>query len=115
MKNRKLLFFGILFCYAFMYIATSKQPLCNDDCEKTEKVASILLQDKKYVQSVYRCTQPRISDTLCVFVKDMIGINWNLLADTTCLLATQNGLLQQKIFVLKGNYPYDTVARKICP
>lgn len=115
MKNRKLLFFGLLFCYAFMYIATTKKMPCEDDCEKVRSVR-IAYENKSYVTSVNRCSFPRVSDTLCIYVKDTIGVDWNHLADTTCIIATQQGLLQQKIFILKsGTIPFDTLARKICP
>lgn len=115
MKNRKLLFFGILFCYAFMYIATTKQPLCVGDCEKVRSVR-IAYKSKNYVVAVERCSFPRVSDTLCIYVKDTTGVDWNHLADTTCIIATQQGLLQQKILILKnGTVPFDTLARKICP
>jgi hypothetical protein len=115
MKNRKLLFFGILFCYAFMYIATSKRPICDGDCEKVRSVR-IAYKSKSYVLSVERCSFPRVSDTLCIYVKDTTGINWNQLADTTCIVAAQQGLSQQKVFILKtGTVPFDTLARKICP
>lgn len=117
MRKIKLLILSlILIIYASLYIATSKDVPCEGDCEKLSQITYALSNSRTYVFGVYRCTQPRISDSLCVYVKDTLGINWNLFADTVCIIATQHGLLQQKIFVLKtGTSPPDTLARKICP
>ena len=106
----------IFIVYAFLYIATTKNIPCDGDCEKVYQTGIVLRNSRTYVYGVYRCTQPRISDTLCVMVKDTIGINWNLFADTVCIIATQQGLIRQKIFVLKnGTSPPDTLSRKVCP
>ena len=115
MQYKKPLFFLLLTGYALLYTATSKQVPCDDDCEKTGRVFQQLSTNRTYVYGVYRCTQPRPSDTLCVLVRDTSGINWNMFADTACKIATQQGLLQQKIFILKnGTNPYDTLAKKLC-
>ena len=114
MKYSKFVFFAILFGYSFLYIATSKS-FCDEDCEKVGLVEEGLI-GKSYVNYVGRCSYSRVSDTLCVYVKDTTGVDWNHLADTTCVLAAQQGLLQQKIFILKyGTMSRDTLARKSCP
>ena len=106
----------IVIVYASLYIATSKDVPCEGDCQKVYETGIAISNSRTYVYGVYRCTQPRISDTLCIIVKDTLGINWNLFADTVCIIATQQGLIQQKIFVLKsGTSPPDTLARKVCP
>ena len=106
----------ILIGYALLYIATKKNT-CFEDCQKINELNQALLQNRQsYFYGAGRCTYRGQSDTLCVSVKDTLGINWNLFADTVCLLATQKGLLRQKIFILKtGIYPPDTLARKVCP
>jgi hypothetical protein len=116
MKRNKLLFAVILFGYAFLYIATSYAAKCEDDCEKTSNTYQELVQTRPYVYSVRRCTNQAVSDTLCVYVRDTTGINWSLFADTACMVATQQGLPRQKIYVIKaGSLIHDTVAFKICP
>ncbi len=119
MAYKKLIFFAILFCYSFLYIATSRPFVCpDDDCEKMAGFQEALRNGREsYVINAYRCSFNRISDTICVYVRDTSGINWNLLADTACNIATQKGLLQQKIFLLKLGQvsPVDTVVRRQCP
>jgi hypothetical protein len=68
------------------------------------------------VYSANRCGSPYIpSDSICVYVKDTIGINWDIIADSTCYFATQAGLPQQKIFILKTGFPTDTLVKRQCP
>ncbi len=114
-KNSVLVLLVCLVFYAGLYIATSKQYICEGDCEKLIKITEVLQANKSYVYGASRCTGRQGSDTLCVYVQDTIGIDWNNLADTTCHIAQENGLFQQKVFVIKnGTFPNDTVARKIC-
>lgn len=115
--NKKLLLLPvILLGYSLLYIATSYHAPCEGDCEKTTKVSQSLRENRPYVNNVYRCTYQPNSDTLCIYVNDTTGIDWNLFADTVCMTATQYGLPQQKIFVLKfSGAAYDTVAKKVCP
>jgi hypothetical protein len=116
MFKNKLLLFSVLLGYAFLYIATSYQPRCEDDCEKISNVSQALSGTRPYVFTVRRCTNQAVSDTLCIFVRDTAGINWSLFADTACMTATQYGLPRQKILVINVEVsPYDTVATKICP
>jgi hypothetical protein len=116
MQHKKTLFFLILFSYAALYIATSKQIICESDCQKRIEVYNALSAGRTYVYMVNRCTAPVISDSLCIFVHDTSGINWNLFADTACLVATQQGLPRQKIFIIRnGNTGNDTLAQKVCP
>jgi hypothetical protein len=106
----------ILIAFSLLYLATSYQVPCEDDCAKVYSVDTTMSRNRDYVFWVSRCSGTQQSDSLCVYVKDTIGINWNLLADTVCAVATQNGLARQKIFIIKTNVtPPDTVARKICP
>lgn len=115
-KHSILLLPIIVLLYAALYIATSYSVPCEGDCEKVSKVGDVLRNAKSYVYGAFRCTYLQGSDTLCIYVKDTIGVDWSRLADTTCFIAQENGLLQQKIFVVKNAvFPNDTVARKICP
>jgi hypothetical protein len=114
----KLLLACILGLYAFLYVATSYQAPCDGDCAVVEEVAIKLRKNREtYVYGAYRCGFNRGTDTLCVYVKDTSGINWSLIADSTCFFANQVGLAQQKIFVLKSvpGLGIDTLARKNCP
>lgn len=98
-------------------MATKRVLPCEGDCAKVIEVQQALRNGREsYVLNVYRCGYNMISDTLCIFVKDTTGINWNSLADAACFEASQRGLLQQKIFVIKNfSSPSDTLARTICP
>jgi hypothetical protein len=118
MRKIKLLILPlILLGYAFLYMATSvDKSICIDDCEKVHNLSEELHSTRDYVFAVSRCTNVAVSDTLCVYVKDTIGINWNLLADTVCMLATQKGLLRQKLFLMRTvNSIRDTILFKQCP
>jgi len=118
MKKSKVVVLAlVLFFYAGLYLATTKKDVCiTGDCEKIFLVTEALRNAKSYVYSANRCTYRQGSDTLCIFVKDTTGVNWNALADTACLVAQDKGLLQQKIFIIKADhFPNDTVARKVCP
>ncbi len=115
-KIRYLIFVLIFVVYSALHIATSYQAPCIDDCEKVSDFSKALTTNRDYVYGAYRCTNAAISDTLCVQVKDTIGINWNLLADTACILATQNGLPRQKLFFIRNsNAVRDTILVKQCP
>jgi len=112
----------VVLSYVFMYTETKERYLCDDDCEKIQAIDSMLIKSHDYVYTVYRCYQsystPQASDTLCVNVKDTIGVNWDLLADTICMLASQNGLNHQKVFIYKydtATYLFDTLVKKNCP
>ena len=114
MKKHILLIIAVVF-YSLLYVATSYPGSCLEDCQKITDLDTTLRKNRDYVYGVTRCTVYAGSDTLCVYVKDTTGINWNLLADTTCILATSKGLLRQKVFILKSaTYPPDTLARKTC-
>lgn len=116
MNKNKLFICCILAIYAFLYLATSVPDKCDDDCQKRANVFQQLLVNRPYVSNLYRCTNQANSDTLCVYVRDTTGIDWNLFADTVCMTTTQSGLPRQKIFVLKfTGAAYDTVAKKVCP
>ena len=112
-RYRFLVFFCILVFYSFLYIATRKEPPCNNDCPKIQAVTGILVAGKGYIYGLSRCEDPR---ALCVLVRDTVGVDWNHLADTTCYLAKREELIAQRVFILKnGSYPYDTLGRANCP
>lgn len=118
MKIVKLLLLPLLlFSFAFLFMATSKVLPCEGDCATVQDVYMALRNGREsYVNYVYRCGYNQVSDTLCIFVKDTTGINWNSLADTACMEASRRGLTRQKIFVIKDlSSPIDTLARIICP
>lgn len=115
--NKSLILSLIIVGYAFVYIATSKDP-CSGDCKKIEIIRESLKLNRPYLLGVYRCINNyRTIDSLCVKVTDTTGVNWGLLADTACMVASQNGLPDQKIFILrfsKTSSNYDTLAFKEC-
>lgn len=116
-KIKLLLLLAICVFYSFLFIATKPNVPCDDDCEKINAVDSRLRTTREgYIFAVGRCSYKRISDSLCVYVRDTTGINWNLLADTVCMIATENGLPPQKVLIMKvGTSPLDTLVKKQCP
>ncbi len=115
-RNHKFLFLLIVAAYSFLYLATSYHVPCEGDCEKVSVVHQKIRNNREsYVYSVNRCSRNLVSDTLCVYVKDTVGIDWNFLADSTCYFATQAGLPRQKIFILKSGFPTDTLVIRQCP
>jgi len=116
MKRFKVLLLPlILISYALLYIATTKVFICNEDCNNVMRVDTTLTRRYNYVWNVARCGANVVTDTLCIYVKDTAGINWDLFADTTCQVATQVGLSRQKIFIIKATTPFDTLVKKQCP
>lgn len=117
-KIKFLILSLILMGYALLYMATSKET-CFEECEKIYKLNESLKLNRPYVLGASRCVYTyRTVDSLCVQVKDTIGINWNLLADTVCMIAAQKGLLNQKVLILvyrNATFTYDTLAYKQCP
>lgn len=115
-KRTGLVILVLIIClYAFMYTDT-KTYSCSDDCQKIYALDTTLMHDRDYIFGVYRCSRNSISDTICIIVKDTTGVNWDLFADTVCAMATQKGLNQQKLFIIKnGSFPLDTLVKKQCP
>lgn len=110
-----ILFVAVAF-YSFLYLATSYEVKCEDDCQKTNELYRLLANNRKYVFSVSRCLPTYSTDTLCIGVRDTTGINWTLFADTVCAYASSVNLPRQTIFILnKDVFPNDTLARKQCP
>lgn len=103
--------------YFVTFIATKKNYPCNQDCENVVNFNNSIRKGREaYVVGAHRCSANPVSDTLCVFLNDTIGINIPLFADTACMLAVQNGLLRQKIIIMKNfSSPIDTLIKKDCP
>jgi hypothetical protein len=115
LKTSLILSLTLLF-YSVTYLATSKVVPCEGDCEKTYGLDTILRNKYNYYHGSYRCARTYSTDTLCVYVKDTIGINWDLFADTVCMYAKSVGLNRQQLLILNnGVLPPDTLARKQCP
>ena len=113
--TRSLILFIVVAFYALLYWATSVDK-CDEDCQKQIELSALLAKNRTYVYGAWRCSQSYISDTLCVSLKDTVGVNWDLLADTACQYANSLGLYHQKVFLIKiGVSRPDTVARKQCP
>src|SRR5688500_20385235 len=95
----------VLGSYAALYLATSYNKECTTaDCEKLNDLQQSLSQNRgSYFYGVHRCTYPQqSSDTLCVYVKDTLGINWNLFADTVWQTATNIGMLYPTVFIINN-------------
>ena len=114
--SKSLILFTVVAFYSILYLATSYEVKCEGDCAKIYGLDTTLSKKYDYFHDVLRCTYSQGSDTLCIYVKDTTGINWDRFADTVCLYANIAGLYQQEIFIIKnGVWPPDTVARKQCP
>ena len=114
--TKRLILFTVVAFYALLYVATKPAERCFDDCQKLNDLDELLMKDRSYVYGVSRCLPVYTDTLLCVGVKDTIGINWDLLADTICLYANSVGLSRQTILILNHQvYPPDTLARKKCP
>lgn len=115
-KYSRFILFFILLGYALLHIATKYNYPCEDDCARVNEFSNELSSSRDYVYGAYRCSRVAVSDTLCVYVKDTIGINWSLLADTACNIATQKGLQRQKLFFINNvNSIRDTILVRQCP
>ena len=116
MKKTSILLPLILLGYAFLYIATSKRLDCDGDCEKMVGLQNRLLNNRPYVVAVNRL-EPynNANNKIYVFVRDTTGIDWNRLADTTCLYSHEVGFAGQQIFVLRAANTNDTLSRLNCP
>lgn len=114
--TKSLILFTVVAFYALLYVATRPPERCFDDCQKQIELNKLLRKDRTYVYGASRCSPVYTDTLLCVGVKDTIGINWNLLADTICLYANSVGLSGQTILILNHQvYPPDTLGRKKCP
>ncbi|MBL7731533.1 MAG: hypothetical protein JNM88_10175, partial [Chitinophagaceae bacterium] len=80
---------------------------------QVENLESNLRQGREYLLAVNRCFTYRVNDTLCVYVRDTAGIDWERFADTVCMTATSYALDRQKIFIIKPGP--DTIVRRTCP
>ena len=106
----------LLLTFALLYIATSVPDRCLEDCQKVNEFGMALQTNRGYIYGVYRCSRNGLSDTLCIYAYDSVTVNWSLLADTACIIATQKGLPRQKIFIIDNRtLPIDTLATKECP
>jgi hypothetical protein len=118
MQKIKIFCAGLfIITFSLFFVATKQVAPCDGDCEKMNNFNLAIRNGREnFVMWAYRCSFKPVSDTICVMVRDTSGINWVLFADTACTIATQYGLSQQKIFILKNsNFPPDTLAKKQCP
>ena len=116
MKYSGVILFAIIILYGLMYIATSVDKEC-ENCEKFEQVRNYFLKDSNHIQYVDRCfTSINPYDSLCVSIKDSTARDWDAVADSICMIATQNGLPKRHVFIINylGNVP-DTLVIRHCP
>lgn len=114
--TKSLLLIVVVTIYSLLFLATKRVIPCEGSCQSLYSLDTLLTKKFDYVYGTFRCTGLPSSDTLCIYVKDTVGINWDRFADTVCIYANIAGLFQQKIFLIKnGTMPPDTVARKQCP
>jgi len=114
--TKSLILFIVIVSYSLLYIATKPAGECGDDCQRLYQLDTTLQSRYHYFYNANRCTYRPNSDTLCIYVRDTIGINWDRFADTVCMYANSIGLRQQQLFIIKElNFPPDTVAKKRCP
>ncbi|MBL7732514.1 MAG: hypothetical protein JNM88_15165 [Chitinophagaceae bacterium] len=101
--------------YAFLYIATSRAPVCDDECMKVANVYQKLHAKYSSITSVYRCGGQPGHKIICVLVNVQRPVAMDRLADTVCQLLSEEGLQNRQLHILKnGNYPYDTLITRTC-
>ena len=115
--TKGLILLVVVVFYSLIYLASRPPQRCDDNCQMLYRLDTTLINRFNYVYGSSRCTYRQNSDTLCIYVRDTTGINWDRLADTVCSFANSVGLYQQKIFLIRQRIssPADTVARKVCP
>lgn len=107
---------AVIIFYTLLYMASQYPVKCDENCSKQTTLDTTLRNKYSYFYGVWNCARMPQSDTLCITVKDTVGINWDRFADTVCLYANSVGLQQRKIFMVNNlRYPPDTLARKQCP
>ena len=114
--TKSLILSSVVLVYAILYIATSYGGRCDEDCQTVFRLDSTLRNKYDYVWGVQRCIYRQGTDSLCIMVKDTVGIDWDRFADTVCTYSNSIGLRRQEIFILRNSvFPPDTLARKRCP
>ena len=116
--TKSLILFSVVIFYAFLYIATQPPDSyrCDEDCQRVFRLDTMLSNRFSYIYGVGRCTA-RPADSICIYLRDTTGIDWNRFADTVCSFANSVGLYRQRILLIRQGVaaPADTVARKNCP
>jgi hypothetical protein len=103
-----------LVTYSLLYIATRKDPPCENECPALREIMTILFKTHPYVYNVSRCESRPTG--FCVVVRPDPGVDWAHVADTTCYLAKERNLYVTQVFILQnGTFPYDTLAKVNCP
>lgn len=116
MKYSRFVLLAIIAIYGFMYLATSIEKKCEDDCQRFSEVQNFFLKDSNHISFLNSCGSINPYDSLCVIIKDSTSCDWNSLADSVCMVATQNGLPKTRVFIINylGSAP-DTLVKKSCP
>lgn len=114
-KIRLLLFPVILLVFSCLYVATSRPFPCNVDCERFGTFDSAVYSRHSYVRHVYN--QSQAYDTLFVAVDTtgLASMNWNLVADSLCVLANNAGLMGRVMKVQTYFVPRFNLAQTTCP
>ncbi len=116
MKKANVFLMIILCLYGFIYMATTKKEIFDENYQKMSNLTSFFQKDSNYLYPLYACGRVNQFDSICVAIKDTTYHNWNTLADSVCSVATQFGLPGRHVFIINnfGNSP-DTIANKNCP
>lgn len=100
----------VLFTYACLYIATSRNPCPNDDCDQFYGIDSSLRALYPPLAYSYRCK----TNMYCMRVKDAGPQNWKGLADTACMYLEARGFTGFSVAVL-STLNSDTLLTQNCP
>ena len=96
----------ILFFYAFLYIATTK------DCKvcPTFDPVQVYLSSDSTVVGGSQCQ----TAIFCIYIKKDANRNWQTLADSTCLLLNQSGTPNFTVAIIREGNNGDTLFKKKC-
>lgn len=100
---------GVLFFYAFLYIATSIDKKCDDVCQKFDKINLEIKKDSAVVYA-YQCS----SIGYCIDVNNTLLRNWIGLADSACMFIKNEGLQNYTVHVI-DHQNQDTLLKQTCP
>ncbi len=99
---------SVILFYAFIYLATSKVVPVSEFCAKANTAGGLI--KRSYVYGAGCC-----GDTaFCINVKDTIGVDWDLLADTACIYLHTQGLDHYRVFIIRNTATSDTLINKKC-
>lgn len=95
--------------YALLYLACSVDKQCDDVCQKTWRIDSLIRANTSAVY-VDRCQ----TSAFCIYVNDSVPHNLDGLVDTACMYLKNEGLQHYSVNII-GAPSRDTLLKQTCP